>query len=240
MTEPKIEKKTSILVVDDDESFRQGIKRLLWLNRARMPSQFLEAESGEKGFEMLDFNVDCILLDYLLPGRTGLDWIPDYLQKKPDVAVIMVTGEGSEETAVEALKMGATDYLTKGFITEDVMFKTITNAIERIWLRKAVEAQKAQLLEAEKQRVMIESLGAACHHLGQPTTVITTYLELIKREALPPKALEMLQGCIEAANSIGEILTKLQQVSDYRTEPYRPSGDDAPGRPDEYILNIDA
>jgi CheY-like chemotaxis protein len=91
MTEATSAKKTSILVVDDDDSFRQGVKRLLWLNRVRLPSQFLEADSGEKGFEMLDFNVDCVLLDYLLPGRTGLEWIPKYLKKKPDMAIIVVT-----------------------------------------------------------------------------------------------------------------------------------------------------
>jgi len=232
-------RKCSILVIDDDDSFRQGIKRLLWLNRSRMPTQFLEADNGQAGFDMLDYNVDCILLDYQLPGRNGLEWMPDYTEKKPDAAIIMVTGEGNEETAVQALKLGAADYLTKGFISEDSLFKAISNAVERIWLRKAVEKQKEQLIDAEKQRVMIESLGAACHHLGQPATVITTYLEMIKRQKLPDEAVTMLESCIEAANSIGDVLNKLQQVSEYRTEPYRPAGDDS-DRADQYILNIGA
>lgn len=231
-------RKISILVVDDDSSFRQGVKRLLWLNRKRMPSQFMEADTGENGMEMLDLNIDCVIMDYILPGRNGLEWIPKYLKKKPNMAVIMITGEGNEETAVEALKLGAADYLTKGFVTEDTLYKTVSNAIEKVWLRDAVEKQKEQLVEAEKQRVMIESLGAACHHLGQPTTVITTYLEMIKRQDLPDEALTMLEGCIDAAKSIGDILTKLQQVSEYRREPYRPSGA-GPARPDEYILKIE-
>jgi hypothetical protein len=63
---------------------------------------------------------------------------------------------------------------------------------------------------------------------------------MVKREKLPPNALTMIEGCIDAAASIGDILTKLQQVSEYRTEPYRPSGDDSPTRSDEYLLDIDA
>src|SRR5919201_4191207 len=57
--------------------------------------------------------VDCLLLDYRLPDADGLEGLRQIRQAHPDVPVIVVTGAGSEEVAVEALKLGATDYLVK-------------------------------------------------------------------------------------------------------------------------------
>ncbi len=107
-TEPR---KTSILVVDDDSSFRQGIKRLLWLNRARLPSQFLEADNGEKGFEMLDFNVDCIILDYKMPGMGGLETLAEIRKVRSNVPILLSSGYDEDEVVAH---MG--DDVVSGFI----------------------------------------------------------------------------------------------------------------------------
>jgi len=100
---------------------------------------------------------------------------------------------------------------------EDYMRRIVHMAAERIRL---IEEQSSQLVEAERQRVMIESLGAACHHLGQPATVITAYLSLMEKGELPPETHEMVVHCREAAQSISDILCRLPRVAQYRTEPY--------------------
>jgi len=127
--------------------------------------------------------------------------------------------------------------LTQGVFPDQVTLLTNENdlaAIELL-LRKVVqqtetrvrtiEAQSEALLEAERQRVMIQSLSTACHQLGQPATVISAYLELMRRMALPTEAQAMLAECQGAADKTADILKRLQGLTVYRTEPYlSPSG----------------
>jgi len=86
--------------------------------------------------------------------------------------------------------------------------------------------------EAERHRVMLESLGAACHHLGQPATVLLANLGMIQRKwnIDDEKIRELIQNTIEAAETLGQILHKLNTVNEYRTTKYldRPDGSDGP------------
>jgi len=84
--------------------------------------------------------------------------------------------------------------------------------------------------EAERQRVMLESLGAACHHLGQPATVLLANLGVIqkKMEETDPETADLVTNSIEAAKSLGSILHKLNAVREYQTMQYlkAPEGSD--------------
>ena len=100
---------------------------------------------------------------------------------------------------------------------EEYMMRIVTATSDKI---RVIEEQSVRLVEAEQQRVMIESLGAACHHLGQPATVITAYLSLMEKEQVTPDVSDMISQCKEAARLISEILSKLPKVAEYRTEPY--------------------
>jgi two-component system cell cycle sensor histidine kinase/response regulator CckA len=92
--------------------------------------------------------------------------------------------------------------------------------------RRAEEA----LREADRQRVMLESLGAACHHLGQPATVLMANLELIRRclAEAEPSVRQLVDASVESVRKLGEILQKLQAVNAYQTTQYvegeRPDG----------------
>lgn len=87
-------------------------------------------------------------------------------------------------------------------------------------LLDAIQKQSNEIVAAEQQRVMIESLGAACHHLGQPATILTLYLSRLRD--LKPEVLDQEEflACSGAVDSIAEILKKLKHVSEYRTRPY--------------------
>jgi signal transduction histidine kinase len=85
---------------------------------------------------------------------------------------------------------------------------------------RVIEAQSRALVQAEQQRVMIETLGAACHHLGQPATVIRVYLEMMQKKESSPEMQRMIGECQSAAESVAGILHRLQGVGRYQTEPY--------------------
>ena len=93
-----------------------------------------------------------------------------------------------------------------------------------------IRAQESEN-KAERQRVMVESLGAACHHLGQPATVLLASLELLQRVRPADKAMseELLASSIDAAESLREMLHNLNDITEYRTTSYieSPSPDES-------------
>lgn len=87
-------------------------------------------------------------------------------------------------------------------------------------MQETIENQSESLLEAERQRVMLESLAAACHHIGQLATVLRIGLDTMKRTASDDATHENIARCLTAAQSIGDVLDKLRNVAEYRTIPY--------------------
>lgn len=116
--------------------------------------------------------------------------------------------------------------------TEDELSGMVLSFLDISDRRRAELAER----QAERQRVMVESLGAACHHLGQPATVLLASLELMTRMPSQDRAVteELLASSMEAAESLREMLHELNDMteSEYRTTAYlesgKTSGTDAP------------
>ncbi|HEX2223088.1 MAG TPA: response regulator [Thermoanaerobaculia bacterium] len=136
-----------ILLVDDSEVDRELYRRLLRQD-GEHTYEFLEADSGEEGLQKADEeSPDCLLLDYRLPDVDGLEFL-DRLSEKRLLPVIVLTGQGNEAVAVEAMKKGAQDYLLKGAISRESLQRAVQNAIEKVALRRKVEERTAELGEA--------------------------------------------------------------------------------------------
>lgn len=105
-------------------------------------------------------------------------------------------------------------------------------------LRRIIAQQNDDLVEAERVRVMVETLGAACHHIGQPATVLQMNISLLHSQLTSEQHQAMLTDCLSASEQIGDVLKKLRSLSAYRTVPYRIAQD--PGRDDSRILDIDS
>ena len=229
-----------ILIVDDDARFRSSVGRLLRsIDLHGERCCLAEADSGEAAFSHLSqVETDCVLIDNCMPGGNGVDWIERLLGARPTTAIVMITGNGDEETAVTAMKRGAMDYLVKGNITPVELERAIGNAVEKRRLRTAVETQRLELIEAERQRVMFESIGAACHHLAQPVTILSAYLQLMQQQEKDPALLKMLSNSRESVQAISDVLDRLRNVNAYRTESYLAASDLCPDNTDARILAI--
>jgi two-component system response regulator AtoC len=106
-----------ILVVDDEPNLR----RVLSAQLARDGYEVLTAEDGEAGLELLrEHHVDLIITDLRMPKVDGMELLRQALTMDPDLPVVMITAHGTVDTAVEALKLGAFDYVTKPFDQAEV------------------------------------------------------------------------------------------------------------------------
>ena len=108
-------KEATVLVVDDERS----ITDLLYEDLIEEGYNCITAATGEEALNILPkYCINVVLLDLGLPGMSGMDVLKEAKAKHPEVAVIVVTGAGDAQTAVEAMKTGAADYITKPFQLE--------------------------------------------------------------------------------------------------------------------------
>jgi signal transduction histidine kinase/CheY-like chemotaxis protein len=134
-----------VLVVDDCEDDRAVYRRFLE-SSSLLACKIYDCELGEEAFQLYEkYRPDIILLDYLLPDLNGIELLQalaEQLERMP--AVIMLTGEGSEAVAVEAMKLGAKDYLTKGQLTPETLIKSIANLLAEKNLQSQLQWQRLQ------------------------------------------------------------------------------------------------
>ncbi len=130
-----------VLIVDDEPS----IRRLLAFNLSRASYRVEAASTGEEALELLDrLHFDVVLLDLMLPGIDGLEVLRQIRRRNPSLPVILLTAHGSIENAVEAMKLGARDFLTKPFEMERLNV-AIRNTLEISQLSREVESLRTQL-----------------------------------------------------------------------------------------------
>jgi two-component system nitrogen regulation response regulator NtrX len=129
----KAHHKAKILVVDDEENIRKSLKMILEYE----DYQFLEASSGEEALALIEeiFDLDLILLDIKLPGKDGLEVLAEVKKRPYSPEIIMISGQGTIQTAVEATKLGAFDFLEKPLHRDRVLL-SIRNALNQNTLRR--------------------------------------------------------------------------------------------------------
>ena len=139
-----------ILIIDDSAEDREVYRRYL-SKQARFNYEIIEAESAEEGLEELETSPDLVLLDYLLPDGNGLEFLAELQSLKIKLPpIIMLTGEGNEAVAVEAMKSGVKDYLIKGKLTPNSLVSAINNVLQQHRLKKLLtKNQRQQQLIAE-------------------------------------------------------------------------------------------
>jgi DNA-binding NtrC family response regulator len=130
-----------VLIIEDENLIRWSLRQKF----EQRSFTVSEAEDGKTGLKALDTEAyDLVMLDYRLPDITGLDVLRKLREHDPDVVVIMMTAYSSIESAVEAIKLGAYDYVTKPFQMDELML-TVDKALETTKLRREVRELRRRL-----------------------------------------------------------------------------------------------
>ncbi|HEC03914.1 MAG TPA: HAMP domain-containing histidine kinase [Phycisphaerales bacterium] len=172
----------NLLGVDDEKGMRLGIKRALESYAVDIPEindrvtfDIALAETGEEAVDMIrEQTPDILLLDYKLPGITGLDVLNQTGDFSGKMLTIMITAYASIETAITATKRGAYDFLPKPFTPEDLRH-SVRKAAARI-----IIARRASELEEANKRVRFDFIRVLGHELKAPLSSVTSYLHIMK------------------------------------------------------------
>lgn len=150
----------TILIIDDSAEDRQVYRRYL-SKEILLKYKIVEAESGEEALEKLDIiQPDIILLDYLLPDFDGLELIEEFKMQLIEIPpIIMLTGQGNELVAVEAMKRGVKDYMVKGKLTAETLIISLKNVLQQNYLQSLLtKSLQQQRLIAETSLRIRQSL----------------------------------------------------------------------------------
>ena len=168
-----------VLIVEDEKLIRWSLRQKL----SARGYQVTDVENGKAAFEAINAGVyDLILLDYKLPDTTGLDILRKVRETDGDVVVIMMTAYSSIESAVDAIKLGAYDYITKPFDMDHVL-RTADKALETTTLRR----------EVRELRRHIEHDYAIGRIIGRDPCMLELF-EVIKRVAESGASTVFLRG----------------------------------------------
>lgn len=146
--------KTAILVVDDDRVMRKMLRALFESNGYEV----VEAQSTDCGLEQAATReFDVVLSDIQMPGRSGIQLVSELHRLRPQTPVVLMTAFGSMESAVEAVRVGAQDYITKPFESEAVLL-----TLRRVLETKAVMQENRRLRRAvDKTSRLGELIGVS-------------------------------------------------------------------------------
>ena len=177
-----------VLVIDDEMGPRESLRMLL-----KPIYQVHTADSVEIGLKLLnEKKPDAIVMDIRMPGMTGIEGLRRIRQIDPHLSVIMLTGFGALETAKEALRLGANDYISKPFDARE-MREVISRNVERTRLHRTSESAAGEikelnnrLLQELAQKERLASLGQASaefvHDIGNPLTIVWGYVQLLAKK----------------------------------------------------------
>lgn len=163
-----------VLIVDDSPEDRESYIRGLTQLAKENAYTFVEADNGDDAMDVFDkAEVDIVLLDYSLPGKSGMSVLMELMGRDEFLPVIMLTGEGDEKIATQAIKQGARDYIVKA----DNQPGTLSRA-----LRHAFEKSERSREMARQKDALISFARTLAHDLRSPTRSIRSMIELMALE----------------------------------------------------------
>jgi DNA-binding NtrC family response regulator len=154
-----------ILIVDDEADIRESLETLLTLEGYQVD----EASTAAEGIRAMDrASYDLVLLDLMLPDKSGLEFLDEIRERDKQTPICMITAYGSVEVAVSALKAGAQDYFSKPWDNEKLLIE-----IDRLIGKSRLEQENTQLKRALKQRYSFPNIIGKSERMTKVLDLVT-------------------------------------------------------------------
>ena len=182
------EKLAQVLVIDDERGPRESLRMVL-----KYDYDIILAERVDAGIELLrEHNPDLVIMDIRMPEKSGIEGLQEIREINSNVSIVMLTGYGDLETAQQAIRFGANDYLQKPFDTDEIQ-AVVKKYVDRTRLhsrKKQAQEELNKMTQSLSREVgktnKLTSLGAASSELVRdlrnPLTIIRGYLDLLNYE----------------------------------------------------------
>jgi signal transduction histidine kinase len=198
MSEPNEEK---IVVIDDDYAMRLSCRKIL----SKAGFEVATFEDGLEGLEGIGrVRPALVIVDLKMPGMSGMEVISRVHEINPDVVIIVITGYATIDTAVEAMKSGAYDFLPKPFSPEELRL-IVNRGLER--RRLALEKRRTEIEHMLLKRRFVTFVS---HELQTPLVAVRQYLEVIKHlgpsEEDRGRREEWIGRCLERTAAMQEMI----------------------------------
>lgn len=234
-------KELRILVIDDDEVDRISVFRAL--SKIELSVNVSEACNYDEAINYLENNkFDCIFLDYRLPGKDGLAVVKEVRDSGNKTPLVILTGQGDEQIAVEIMKAGASDYINKSRISSQLLAKTLLHVVRIHEAERQIELfhqqlfesneqlkRKNQELEEKQQQIhqqnlkLLEAaelksrfLATMSHELRTPLNAIMVFSQMILRKAkkkLSDSEADMLERILNNGKNLLELINDILDLS---------------------------
>ena len=177
-----------VLLVDDEP----GILRVLGISLADRGYRVLTAENGEEALRVFhEAHPEVILTDIKMPGMDGIELLKRIKAESPNTEVIMITGHGEMELAIQSLKYDASDFITKP-INDEALDIALRRALEKLSykkklkeytedLEKLVEEKTRKLLEAERLAAVGQTVAGLAHAIKNITAGLTGGMYVLEK-----------------------------------------------------------
>jgi DNA-binding response OmpR family regulator len=218
-----------ILIIDDEASLRQTMARIL----QRAGHEVTTAANGKEGLALVsEHPFDLLFLDIRMPDISGLELLKDIHAKFPELPVILFTAQPDLNSAVEALRRGAIDYLLKPLKPQTVLDRTQTILAKKQKERRKRELQR-QIDELQAELNSLENQGEAAAQTTQPSTSDDRFvkrgrltLDLHTRRVtmnerainLPPTSFDYLLVLARHAPNVVDFQTLVSEAQGYQTD----------------------
>ncbi|MHA6324230.1 sensor histidine kinase [Roseivivax sp. CAU 1753] len=194
----------AVLIVDDDDGDRKLIKRLL--RKAGCDANVEEARTTSEVSDIRTEHLDAVFLDYLLPGASGLNVLQTVKTRWPQAAIFMITGQGDEELAKNAIRSGASDYIPKAAITSSTLGCMMVNG---------VGAARAQWKLDEQRRDLATFSEVLVHDFKAPIRAVSFLVEQIEDDIDCGDMDEVRESLRLLKNSSRNMLETIKSLSDH-------------------------
>ena len=215
MRSPHGKQMLQVAMVDDEEPLCLAVRRILDKYQVHVADVGVDVAyasthfaSGEQFFERSASGAefDLLLLDLKLPGMSGLDILAELGEQGRGILTIMITAYATFETAVQATKLGAYDFLPKPFSPEELRY-AVRKATDQL-----IISREARRLAEEKRQVRFNFISVLSHELKAPLNAIEGYLKILQTDE-PPERLPMIDRSLIRLDGMRKLIFDLLDLT---------------------------